>query len=188
MTTRETPKFIGVTTYSDPLGRFSFRYPMDWHQFELADEREGVMVSPIAEDPQTYFSVWISQLEYPVVAEDYDELLSAFDEGLQQLDACQVLESFNDVMSNLIKFERLYTFRDGDVVRKRRVWVMYVDKWLYVVTLQGENEAEYAYWLAMANHSFYSFTLPHELWFATDRELRDKIVRPDDQSGQAPTN
>lgn len=179
MTTRETPKFTGVTTYRDPQGRYSFRYPVDWHTFELADEREGVMVSPIADNPQTYFSVWISQLDYAVVAEDFDDLRAGIEEGLQQLADCHVHESHDDVMSNLIKFERLITFRDGDVVRERRFWVMYVDTLLFVVTLQGETEAEYAYWLAMANHSFSSFTLPQELWFATDRDLQGQQPRPE---------
>lgn len=176
MTNRETPKFTGITTFVDPQGRYSFRYPTDWNVFELADGRDGVLVSPYKDSPQTFFSVWISPLEYPATAEDFDELRAGVDEGLEQLEDCQVLSSFNDHYGDLIKFERLITFREGDKTRKRRFWIMYVNKWLFVVTLQGESIEDYQYWVAMANHSFHSFTLPPELWFLTDRNLNEHIV------------
>jgi hypothetical protein len=79
--------------------------------------------------------------------------------------------SSEEALSNLIKFERIYTFRDGDVVRKRKSWLLYVDTWLMVVTYQGATEEEYAYWLPMGNYAFFRFELPHALWFATDRDL-----------------
>ena len=74
MTQRPPPRFYGVGTYIDPIGRFTARYPTTWHQFELEDNREGVLFSPEAENPHTWFSVWVSKLDANVVAEDLEGL------------------------------------------------------------------------------------------------------------------
>ena len=78
----------------------------------------------------------------------------------------------NDLLSNLVKLERIYTFDEDGVTRKRRVWTMYVDSWLIVVVWQGSTPEEYAYWLPMGNYAFSTFELPQALWFATDRDLK----------------
>jgi hypothetical protein len=164
------PRFYGIRTYIDPDGRFRFRYPTGWHEFALED-REGVMYAPEAENPRTWFSVWITALDEAVVAEDIEDLRAGVDEGLAQLSDCQVESASEQVLSNLIKFERVYTFADEGTIRKRKVWLLYVDRWLIVATWQGETVEEYHYWLPMGNYAFAHFTLPPELWFATDRDL-----------------
>jgi hypothetical protein len=171
MTERPRPRFRGVRTYQDPQGRFTFRHPSDWHEFELTEDREGVMHAPEAEDPRTYFAVWIQDLGQKVVAEDLEELRSGVDEGLSKLPECEVESRSDDLLGNLVKLERVYTFRDGDATRKRRVWVMYVDRWQMVVTFQGESPEEYRHWLPMGNYAFSTFDIPEALWFATDRDL-----------------
>jgi hypothetical protein len=93
------------------------------------------------------------------------------DEGLAQLADCTIEVATEEPLSNLIKFERIFTFREDGVTRKRRTWILYVDTWQMVVTYQGENEEEYEYWLSMANHLFHHFVIPEALWFATDRDL-----------------
>jgi hypothetical protein len=171
MTDRPPPRYYGLTTYRDPQGRFSLQYPTTWHKFELEDQREGLMLSPEPENPQTWFSVWISRLEVNVMAEDLEDLKDGVDEGLRQLPDMQLETSSEEALSNLIKFERIYTFSDGGVTRKRKSWLLYVDTWLMVVTYQGATEDEYAYWLPMGNYCFFRFELPQALWFATDRDL-----------------
>src|SRR5262247_3257280 len=104
MTKRPPPRYYGVRTYRDPHGRFSFQYPSDWHVFELEENRDGLMVSPEAENPQTWFSVWISQLELNVVAEDLEDLKDGVDEGLSQLPDMKVESASEEVLGNLIKF------------------------------------------------------------------------------------
>lgn len=166
------PRFRGVTTYRDPMGRFAFRYPSDWNSFELADDREGTLFSPEDEPPATYFAAWIGKLDEHVVAEDMETLREGIEEGLAQLPEYSNEESHDDTYGNLVKFERIYTFRDGDTIRKRRVWMMYIDVWQLVLVFQGANPDEYKYWLPMGNYSFSTFELPQELWFATDRDLQ----------------
>ncbi len=171
MAERQRPRFRGVDTYQDPQGRFTFRYPIDWHQFDLEGDREGVMFSPEANNPKTWFSVWISRLDEAVVAEDLEDLRQGVNEGLSELTECHVESKSEDVLGNLIKFDRIFTFQEDGAIRKRRLWILYVDKWLMVLTWQGSSPEEYKYWYPMANYAFMTFNIPEELWFATDRDL-----------------
>lgn len=165
------PRFTGVSTYQDPLGRFSFRYPWDWHQFDLDGDHEGVMFAP-EETADTYFAAWVTKLDEHVVAEDLDILREGLAAGLAQLPNYQVETAKDDVLSNLVKLERIYTFDDNGTTRKRRVWTLYVDTWQIVLVFQGATPEDYHYWLPMGNYTFATFQLPEALWFATDRDLR----------------
>jgi hypothetical protein len=172
---KDTPKYSGIRTYRDPVGRFQLRYPAGWHQYELADQRDGVMFSPHGENPMTWFSIWSTRLEHAVVAEDLDLLREGVAEGLSQLPDVHIESSSDDTFDNLIRFERIYTFEDDGAVRKRRVWMMYVWKWLFTLVAQGETAEEFAYWRMMLNDFFRYFELAHELWFASDRELAQDL-------------
>jgi hypothetical protein len=172
---RPGPFFTSLHQYRDKLGRFSIRIPGDWEEFELEDNREGVLFSPQKDAPSTYVAVWVSQLDGEhVVAEDLDVLREGVEEGLQQLDGIEIVDSKDDAISNLVKFERTYEFNEGGARRKRRVWMLYVDTWSMVVIYQGETPEEYDYWLPMGNYSLGTFNIPEALWFATDRELAGK--------------
>ncbi len=166
------PRFTGVSTYQDPVGRFSFRYPSDWHQFELDEDREGVLFSPEEDDPKTYFAAWVSKLDDHVVAEDEETIREGIEAGLAQLPGCEVETRKDDLLGNLVKLERIYTFEEEGAVRKRRVWTLYVDTWRIVLVWQGSTVGEYDYWLPMGNYSFATFEIPEALWFATDRDLK----------------
>jgi hypothetical protein len=187
MTTRPTPKFVGIDTYIDPKGRFQFRFPMGWHQHALRDKRDGVLFSPEATNPQNWFAVWVTDLKEKIVAEDLRVLRQGLDQGLADLKECVVEEAKEEAIQNLIKFERVFTFRDGEVTRKWRQWLLYVDHWLMVVTYQGENPEEYDYWYAMVNQSFLHFTLPEALWFAVDRDLagNPRVMKPTSAASSA---
>ena len=170
MAEREAPRFTGVSTYQDRLGRFSVRYPTDWLRQDL-EGQDGVMFLPNAEDAHTSLSARVVSLEEVVVSEDLEELKAGVSEGLAKLTDCRLESASEVVLGNLIKFERVFTFREDAATRKRRLWLVYVDRWLIVLTWQGSSEDEYEYWLAMANYSFATFTLSEALWFASDRDL-----------------
>jgi len=170
MTQRPPPRFTGVTTYQDPKGRYSLRFPTDWQRYDL-EGREGIRYAPRTDDPDTWFTAWVSKLEEKVVAEDLDDLKAGVQEGLEQLTDCVVASESDVVLGNLIKFERIFTFRENGAIRKRTVWLLYVDVWLISLTWQGSSEEEYEYWLPMANYAYATFNLPEALWFATDRDL-----------------
>jgi hypothetical protein len=204
----ETPKFTGVTVHRDPRGRFAVRYPTGWYTFEIRSEtplagprpaadapppadaapdptppaaREGIGFGPDPADRHTVFTVWAAPLDERVVAEDLEDVRPGVDEGLRALPGCAVEEGSERVLGNLLRFERIYTFRDDapdaaapgapPAVRKRKQWLLYVDRWLLCLTWQGATARAYEYWFAMANQSFLTFEIPHALWFFTDREL-----------------
>jgi len=173
-TSRPTPKFVGVDTFRDHLGRFTVRYPSDWHLFDIDFGRDGKLFSPSASNTQTYVAVWIDKLDVTAHGDDAPALAKAFNQGLQQLDACTIIEQDDVVIGNLIKLERFYTYNDNGVTRKRKVWAMYVSHWLMVLTYQGETVEEWEHWYPMANQSYFHFVIPMELWFAADRDLNQK--------------
>lgn len=172
---KDTPKYSGIRFYRDPGGRFQLRYPTGWHQYELADQRDGVMFSPQGQDPTTWFAIWSTRLEHAVSAEDLDLLREGVEEGLSQLPGLHVASSSDDLYDNLIRFERIYTFEDDGTTRKRRVWMIYMWKWLFTLVAQGETAEEYAYWRMMLDDFFDYLDLAHELWFASDRELAQDV-------------
>lgn len=164
----ERPRYTGTTAYNDPKGRFEFRYPWDWIESDLEDDREGVIMRPVEDDEATYFAVWVNELEVEVVADDLPDLREGFEAGLRQLADCQVENVDDKNYYNIVKVERLITFTEDGVTRKRRVWALYADKLQFVVAYQGSTVEEYHYWLPMANYCFATFKLPEALWFATD--------------------
>ena len=167
------PKFTGVDTFSDAQGRYQFRYASDWARYELDGHPEGVLFSPYfnQDAPKTFVSAYAEPLDFEVVAEDLPELAAAMQEGLNKLDGLQIEQRSDDAYGNLLKFDRTFTFREGDAIRKRHVWIMYVGKIQIVFAYQGESVEDYEYWLPMGNTMFFHTKIPDSLWFATDRDL-----------------
>jgi hypothetical protein len=184
--TRETPKWTGILTHRDPKGRFSVRFATDWAWFVIDEPigtavgatREGVGAYPNPEDPNTLLTMWVAPLDVAVRAEDYPELAEGVDAGLSAHEECQVLATEDVTIDNLLKFVRVYTFRDGEVTRKRQQWLIYAHTWLFCLTWQGSTVEEYEYWYAMANQTFHTMDLPQELMFATDRDFADVYESP----------
>lgn len=178
---RATPKFTGIRTHRDPQGRFAVRFATDWGWFDIDEpigtaegaRREGVGAAPDPGDPATVIAMWVAPLDTPVRAEDLADLRDGVDEGLAALEGCQVLDTEDIVLDNLVKFVRVYTFREGDATRKRQQWLLYAHKWLLCLTWQGSSIGEYDYWYAMANQTFHTMDIPQELMFATDRNYSD---------------
>jgi hypothetical protein len=146
------------------------RYPSDWARHDL-EGQDGAIFLPNPADPRTSLSARVDSLALPVVAEDLEELKAGVSEGLSRLTDCKLEQASDVVLGNLIRFARVFVYREADAVCKRKVWLIYVDRWLIVLTWQGSSEQEYEYWLAMANYSFATLDLPQALWFATDRNL-----------------
>ena len=174
MSDQERPKYTGIYTYRDPLGRFLFRYPREWHKFDLADDRDGVLYSPFAQDPETWFSAWATRLPDAVTAADIDVLREGVNEGLSQFDELHVEYESEGLVGNICRFKRIYTFRDGAVVRKRQVWMIYVYEWLFVLMAQGASVSEYEHWRMMLQDCLDSFDLADALLFASDGELMNQ--------------
>ncbi len=181
-------RFTGVDTFSDVHGRYQFRFPTDWARYELDGHPEGVMFSPYPnqESPKTFISAYVSGLEFEVQAEDLNDLSEAVREGLEQFSGLALERASDDALGNLLKFDRTFSFQEGDATRKRHTWIMYVGKWQIVFAYQGESIEDYDYWLPMGNTMFFHVKIPDSFWFATDRDLNGfgKLAAqtPDSQS------
>jgi hypothetical protein len=171
----ERPGYRGIRTYRDPHGRFAFRYPLGWHQHELADDRDGVLFSPQPQDPETWFAVWATRLQDAVKADDLAVLHEGVDEGLYQLPGVRVESSSETTFGNLIRFERIYTFQENGSTRRRKVWMMYVYKWAFALIAQGATPEEYEHWSMMLEDCFGAFNLAPTLWFASDPDMADRL-------------
>ena len=162
------PRFTGVTTYTDRLGRYEFRHPSNWFRAELDGDLDGVIVGPDREEQATHFAVAVNDLGVGVVADDLPALRDGFDDGLAALADLAVESSREDTYNDIVKLERTLTFTDGAATRKRRIWSLYADRWQFTVVYQGSTVEEFHYWLPMGNYCFTAFQLPMALWFATD--------------------
>jgi hypothetical protein len=182
MTSRPGPKFVGVDTAIDRLGRFRYRVPLDWHRFEIEGQEDSMLYSPSATDTRTYIASWVNKLEFQAEADDLGMLASALNEGLAQLPDLTIEHEANDSYQNLIKLDRTYTFRENGELRKRHAWFLYVADWQITFVYQGSSPEEYEYWLPMGNTAFYHFNVAEALWFATDRDL----FKPGDTKERAP--
>jgi hypothetical protein len=129
------------------------------------------MYSPESEEPETWFAVWATRLPDKVVAEDQDMLREGVDEGLSQLPGLSVESTSEAVFGNLLRFERVYSFDENGATRRRKVWMLYVYKWLFALVAQGASADEYRHWSMMLEDCFDDFNLAPALWFASDREL-----------------
>ncbi|MBO0702918.1 MAG: hypothetical protein J2P38_08295 [Candidatus Dormibacteraeota bacterium] len=167
------PRFYGVTTFSDHAGRFKFRVPSTWERQELVDGRDGMAFLADPDDLDTHISCWVEKLDQPVKEGDLQDLRSGLEQGLSQLPNCEVESGSDDTYSNLIKFERIFTYQDPTtgLRHKRRSWYLYADEWAIVLAYQGATPEHYEYWLPMGNYAFATFDVAEWLWFATDHEL-----------------
>ncbi|MGP3920203.1 hypothetical protein [Nonomuraea sp. 10N515B] len=169
--TDDVPKFTGITRYRDPRGRFSFRYPWDWHTDCLDQDREGVMLRPDADDPDTYVAAWVSTLPADVTIGDLPELRDGFDAGLATLPERNILEAREDTVGGAVEMERTITFREGENIRQRCIRALYAGRTQLVFVYQGATRGAYAYWLPMGNYCWATLQLAEEIWYGADPEL-----------------
>jgi hypothetical protein len=153
------PAFEGLNLEQNEEWRYHFWYPKGWHRYDLTGDKTGVLCSPHAQDPTTYFSVETQRLPVAARPEDVDVLRQGIEEGLASLPG-YALESADESTSGArLTFERVFTFQDGSVVRKRRIRLIYVGATLYSLIAQGEDEHTYTYWLSMLNYCYLTFDL-----------------------------
>jgi hypothetical protein len=153
------PAFEGLILEQNEEWHYHFWYPKGWSRYDLTGDKTGVLCSPNAQDPTTYFSVETLRLPVAARPEDVDTLRQGIEEGLSSLPDLKVDSADDSSGGARLVFERLFTFRDGEMVRKRRIRLMYVGATLYSLTAQGEDEHAYEYWLSMLNYSFRTFEL-----------------------------
>ncbi len=147
LTAKQRPTFKGLSWKRDQY--YSFFVPIDWHEFEWADEREGMIFGPQADDPLTVFAVELSDLGIETTPEDLDDLDAGFMEGIQALAGVQIDEHETWTKGGITCLAAKYTYLEDDVRRKRWIRVFYQDNHQIAMTAQGATVAAYDYWLPM---------------------------------------
>ena len=158
--TESRPAFEGLVLEQNTEQQFYFWYPKGWHRYDLSDGRAGVLCSPCAQDPTTYFSVQVQELPTAVhPQDDLDTLREGIHEGLAQLPGLHVESAEESYSETRITFERVFTFQDRAVTRKRRIRLLYAGARLYSLISQGSTENEYTRYLSMLNYCYLTFQL-----------------------------
>lgn len=155
----DRPAFTGITSYHDPGGRFSFRYPWDWHRDRLDQDRDGVMLRPDPDEPATYVAAWISPLPTTISAADLIVLKDGFDTGLRNLPSLSVIAATDEAFDDSIRLERVVRFSEDGTTRQRRIWAIYTGAMQLVIIFQGRSPDIYEYWLPMGNYCYATLDL-----------------------------
>lgn len=130
---------------------YSFFIPKEWHQFEWADDREGVIYGPDPEDPRTVFAVDVKDLGEKLQPDDLDILAEGFFGSIEQLPDCHIEERKQKVVGKgtLLTLEAKYTYTEDGRTQKRWVRVLYRDTRQVALTAQGSTPEKYDYWLPL---------------------------------------
>jgi hypothetical protein len=151
------PSFRGLSWQKD--AHFSFMRPIDWHQFDWLDDRQGVIFGPSPADNATLFAVDVRDIGVKVMADDIADLEAGFLDGVEQLPDSHIEWHDRWVAGAVIGFEAKYTFREEGVTRKRWVRLLYQDTRQIIVTAQGATEADFNYWMPMFNQQMMTFKI-----------------------------
>ncbi len=148
VTTKDTsPKFKGLHWYREQY--FSLFVPIDWPRNPWPDGRMGVLFSPSTQDSMTMLGVEVKDLGFEFQAEDKDELMAGFTEGIEALPEASIEEQKNWVVGKLICLEAKYTYLDGESKRKRWTRVFYDKTRQLSFIAQGSSPEAFDYWLPM---------------------------------------
>jgi len=128
---------------------FSFWYALGWHEYEFADGRPGMILSPEEENPVNSFSVQPRELGIEVTKDDMAALTEGFMAGLLSLPEVNIESQEESAVGSLVMLDARLTFREGDARRKRWVRLIYRGTRQYLLTGQGADEDEFRYWESM---------------------------------------
>ncbi|MEZ4637937.1 MAG: hypothetical protein R2873_18055 [Caldilineaceae bacterium] len=151
----------GLSLHNDRYLGFSLMYPSAWHQFQWLDGRRGVLYGPVFNDNRTIFAVAVQDLGIVVNHEDLKDLHVGFIAGIGRLIESRIESQREWHSGGQLGMEAHYTYREGTVVRKRWVRVIYQDTRQFTITAQAATVDEFEEWLptfqaAMKNFRVYA--------------------------------
>lgn len=156
--TTERPSFTGLLAHRDRVHDFSFFVPDGWHRLEIDGEpSDGVFYAPDPDDPLTGFSAEGRDLGVRVTADDLPALRAGFLSGLRKLPCSEIESQEGEAIGRLITMEARHTYRDGKVIRKRWVRLLYQDSTQVRLIAQGATTEKFKYWLPMFFESMRTF-------------------------------
>ncbi len=142
------PAFTGLLVHRDPVHRFSLFVPDGWRRLEL-EGSVGVMYVPDEDDRLTGLAIEAQDLGTEVRPADLPTLRSGFLAGLRRLPGCHIESREAEAVGQLITLEARLTHRDGDVVRKRWVRLLYQGRAQVRLVAQGATVEAFDRWEPM---------------------------------------
>jgi hypothetical protein len=115
---RRPARFTGIATYVDPRGLYTFRYPSDWTQIANTDG-DGVAFVPNEDDPRTVITSYASQISWAVGSRDLALLGRQVDGEIGRLPDAVIRERNDEAIGEVLRLDRVVSFRDGDQSWKR---------------------------------------------------------------------
>ena len=138
---------------------FSFWRPLNWNQYTLTDPH-GVVYYPET-DPRTGFYVTVTDLGEALGAEitpaDLPALREGILEGLTDLPDCEILSTSEIAKEKAIGFDFLLTFALEGVPCKRRLRMLYLKRWQYVLYGQGVPPEDYDVFKNIFDYMYLTF-------------------------------
>ena len=155
------PSFTGLLLHREPRLGYSFFVPDGWHRQEIegANDAESmsVMYVPSLDDALTGFSAEGRDLGLEVTPEDFPALQAGFLSGLRKMHGSRLESHEGETIGPLITLEARHTFREGKVIRKRWVRLLYQRSLQIRLVAQGSTVEEFDYWLPMFFESMRTF-------------------------------
>ena len=145
MVQKQSPSVDGLLWHRHQF--YSFFLPRDWHPLSWADERDGMIFGPDADDPHTFFGVELKDLGMAIEADDLDAVAEGFFDSIEALPEVEIESREQQVIGNLIRLECKYTFNEGGQIRKRWMRLFYHFTRQISMMAQGAIPEKYDYWL-----------------------------------------
>ncbi len=142
------PSFTGLVVHRDQVIGYSLLIPEGWQRFDL-EAGDGVFFAPTLDSRETGLEVAGRDLGTDVQPDDLAIIQRGFLTGLQRLPDCQIESREAESIGRLLTLEARFTFRDGDVVRKRWVRQLYQGRVQVRVVAQGATPDAFGYWEPM---------------------------------------
>lgn len=155
---RGRPRFTKVQLYNDPSGLLSFWYAADWHLEVESKPLPCVRLTPDLSDPDTHMAIALSELGAPLLPEERAAVLEGVQEGLKQLEECEVQSLSEITVEGSWGVEWRCSFRCGEGRYVRRGRLFFRGPYQYAVVYQGSSQECFSYWRGMFGWTMLTIT------------------------------
>jgi len=145
---RSLPSFTGLQVVHDARLGFSILIPDGWQRLDVSDSSAD-FYAPDPADLLTGLAIEGRDLGTEVQPGDLATLRRGFLRGLREVAGSKVESREAEAVGRLISLEARHTFRDGDVIRKRWVRLLYQGRAQVRLIAQAATVEQFDYWEPM---------------------------------------
>jgi hypothetical protein len=142
------PAFTGLVVHRDPSIGYSLLLPDGWQRMDLPEDG-GTLYRPDPDDPTTGLELNGHDLGTAVTGRDLPAIRRGFLAGLRQLPGCHVEQQEDAAIGGLLTLEARLTYRQGAIIRKRWVRLLYQGRAQIRLVAEGSSVERFGYWEPM---------------------------------------